>query len=122
MSEAAERIWLFHRLFFDPPGRPKDLKCVECKQATSAASLALAGVSLFGAAKTIKKNMYYGAGFLGASLGFTITSALLFRLARDYRVHNQKLIEDNELSIKQKRKEFKETNELSRIGGEKQTS
>lgn len=103
----SEKLWAVYRIFYDPPGTPKELKCIGCKIASGTASLALAGASTYGLVKSVRKSIYIGAAYATAAFCFAGTAAVLYRLAFDYQEYNQSLVKNNVLAIRQKRKEIK---------------
>lgn len=117
-----ELTWSVYGMFYEAPGTPKDLKCVSCKVASGSATLAMAGASLYGMARTIRTKFYVGAGFGAAAFCFSATSAVLFRVAYDYRGYNESLIRNNAVAIKDERKKNREINKGAQTHEGNQTS
>lgn len=118
----SEIMWAIYGMFYEAPGTPKELKCVSCKVASGTACLAMTGASLYGMARTIKNKFYLGCGFGTVAFCFSATSAVLFRLAYDYKGYNESLIKNNALQIKDKRKEYRERNKRAKTPEGNQTS
>jgi len=94
----------FYKWFHNPPGTPKELKCVACKQASG--SLALVGaMAMFNQArKRIVLDLYKGTFCALAGSGLVAISLIAFRLAHEEKIYNEKLMKDMK-AMKQKRKE-----------------
>lgn len=105
-----QRFFKIYSLFHDPPGTPKNLKCVGCKVASAGVTLALAGASLYGVKRTIINNAYVGMGYAVLSVGFLATSSLLGRLAYDNNNYNQLLIRETQEAIRKERLKLKQQN------------
>ena len=82
-------FWMVNKMFYDPPGTPKNLRCISCKYAAGAGLLALSGASVFGCTRAMKKNAYVGALFAFASFCFGSASAIAVRMAVDDQNWNE---------------------------------
>ena len=58
-----QKYWFVYKIFHDPPGTPKDLRCVKCKVATSGAAFLAAAPFLYLTKETIKPRIYLGATY-----------------------------------------------------------
>lgn len=96
-------FWHIYKLFNDPPGSPKELKCVGCKIAAGGALLPLSLGLFFGAKKIAVKNVYYATatGFVGlATLG---VSLVMFKVAQEHKVYNELLMRETRERVKKER-------------------
>lgn len=100
----AERLWAIYKIFHEPPGTPKELRCVGCKIAAGGACLTLMGASIYGVARTAKIAnpfaIFWGLTFIGSLVG----SSVSFRLAYDDDQYNKQLIERAQDEISRQRR------------------
>lgn len=82
----------FYKLFNDPPGTPKELKCVGCKITTAGLSFVMAGIfGVVGAKKSIH-NVYTGLSFGLVAVTLAASGVTFSRMAYDDNQYNQSLI------------------------------
>lgn len=96
--------WYFriYKLFYDPPGTPRDKKCVKCKLAASAGSGLLFPPMLYAAYKKRTSNfkpMVYGFGAIATST----FSLIMLKVAIDNHESNKKLTKENLERIRMQR-------------------
>lgn len=102
------RYWETYKMFRDPPGTPKDLRCIGCKLAAGGGAVTIGLASGYGAAKTMMKN-----GFIGTLLGAGAVvcfglSGIAFRMAMTDSEYNEKLLAETTEKIKQERRANRE--------------
>lgn len=90
----SDYLWGIYRLLHDPPGTPKELKCVGCKVAVAGASLAGGGINFILAKKYFTKNTYRSAVFGGVGTLFIASGLIFLRLGYEHHKYNQQLTKE----------------------------
>lgn len=94
----------FYKMFNDPPGTPKELKCVGCKAASAGLSFILTGIIGFIGVKKAIKNVYTGAAFGLAAITTGSAALILTRMAYEDTKYNDRLINTYRKELKELRK------------------
>lgn len=92
-------------MFHDPPGTPKELKCVNCKIAIGSLLLGLGGISAIVAKKLSKRSVYQMMSLVGVTGACVSSSVVTFRLAYDHSKYNENLKAQRAKEISKQRKE-----------------
>lgn len=99
----AEKIWFVYKLFHDPPGKAKELKCVTCKVASGCGVLTLGG-AMFGYAKRLTKTDGHRAVAMTAAAVITVTfGATLLRYAYENNKYNIQLQKEFDAILRKER-------------------
>lgn len=98
--------WFFrvYKLFYDPPGTPKEKKCVPCKLALSAGSGLLVPVSFYQVYKHRRGNLK-GILALGTAISAATFSVIMLKVALDNHTTNKRLTKENLENIRKQRLE-----------------
>lgn len=94
----------FWKLFNDPPGTPKELKCVGCKAASAGLSFLVTGVLGFFGVRRAIPNIYQGLAFGLAATVTGSTAIILSRMAYEDTKYNEMLINTYRKELKELRK------------------
>lgn len=97
--------WTIYKWFHDPPGAPKDLKCIGCKLAVCGASYTLMGASIYGLKKTMWNNAYKGMVFGFVAFAFFTTGSVALRVAIEDDKWNKLHIKASAEELRRLRKE-----------------
>lgn len=104
--------WEVFKLFNDPPGTPKNLKCIACKVIAGCGLLFTGGVLFYGAKKLMHRNIYNATAVALLGLGSTSGSAVVFRVAYEHKIYNDRLIKELQKSLRDER-QMKELGKLA---------
>lgn len=86
--------WGLYKLFNDPPGTPKEIKCVGCKLAMAGSSLGLGTLLLIVGRRKGVKNVYIGSVFGITGILSISLSGFFFRNAHENKKYNEILMRD----------------------------
>lgn len=103
MSACAPDVaWAVYKFFHDPPGTPKNLKCVSCKVALGTGALGATAVNLYLTRKFVPISYAKTMIFAGLATTSALASVFLFRMAHDHRRYNERLRASHKAKIQGK--------------------
>ena len=97
-------FWPIYKLFHDPPGTPKDVRCITCKYIAAGGAFTLSAASLYGVKRTIANNAYIGFGWIFATLFTGGVGAVALRMSVEDKKWNRDYLRETAEEIKKQRR------------------